>query len=367
MIKTLRSFVCACLGLIVLVSSSHGSEPSKTEKFSQIIQSYAQKNLFNGNVLVAQKGKVIYKKSIGQADMEWGIANTADTKFRIGSVTKQFTALLIMRLKQSGKLKLEDKITTYLPWYRKDTGDQITIHQLLTHTAGIPNFTEDAKIMLDIENSGYSVKEVAQKYCSRDLEFAPGSKFKYNNSDYYLLGVIIEAVTGKTYEQVLKEEIFDPIGMKDTGIDKPSILLKKRATGYVFIEEKYYNAPFLDPESTTYAAGALYSTVGDLYLWQKALFSEKLLSKENLKIMLTPFLGKYAYGLYVNKFKPKGMNEEVTVIGHNGGIPGFSASLIRYVEDDITVILMDNTTVHKRGNLENISLDIFRCLKDLPT
>jgi CubicO group peptidase (beta-lactamase class C family) len=294
--------------------------------------------------------------------MEWNVPNTADTKFRIGSVTKQFTAALVMLLKQEGKLDLHGKLTDYLPWYRKDTGEKITVHHLLTHTAGIPNYTTIAAFV-DIDYNSYTLQQVAEKYCSGNLEYEPGAKFKYNNSDYYLLGMVIEAIEKKPYAQVLKEKILNPLGMRETGIDDAYPLLRKRATGYTFGDGAYMNVPSLNPEATTYAAGAMYSTVGDLSLWQNALFSHKLLNKENLDIMLKPGLGNYAYGLYVNRFTPPGAKTKVTAMGHNGGIRGFSASLIRFAEDDLTVILTDNTTLHARGNIENVTVGIYSAVK----
>ena len=298
--------------------------------------------------------------------MEWNVPNAADTKFRISSITKQFTAMLILWLKQAGKIDLQAEITDYLPWYRKDTGGKITIHQLLTHTSGIPNYTASANTINDINTHNYMPQEIAGKYCAGDLEFEPGAKFKYNNSGYFLLGVIIETITKKSYVENLKEQIFEPLGMKNSGIDSPFVLLKNRAAGYEYGFEGYENTDFIDMESATYAAGAIYSTVKDLYLWQIALDGERLLSKENKALMFTPNLGNYGYGFYISKSKPAGMSKEITAIGHAGGINGFSALSLRFVENETVIILLDNTRVGKRGNLENISLGIFRILNDLP-
>lgn len=346
--------------------SSTQSLNKKIARIDSLIQIYAGNFLFNGSVLVAEKGRVIFKKGYGSANMEWNIPNRPATKFRIGSVTKQFTAMLIMQLKQAGKLDLQGKITDYLSWYRKDTGSRITIHHLLTHTSGIPNYTENAGTIADINAHNYIPKEIAEKYCSGELEFEPGTKFKYDNSGYFLLGLIIETLTQKTYGEVLKEGILDPLGMKSTGIDEPVVLITNRAAGYEYGFEGYTNSEYINMESATYAAGAIYSTVEDLSLWQQALFGDKLLSKENKAIFFTPNLNHYAYGLYVNKFKPQGMPEELTAVGHPGGINGFSALSIRFIEDEIAVIMLDNTRVGKRGNLENISSGILSIMKGFP-
>jgi CubicO group peptidase (beta-lactamase class C family) len=338
----------------------------KIGKINNLIQTFTDLRLFNGNVLVAEKGKVIFKKSFGPANMEWNIPNRADTKFRIGSVTKQFTAVLVLQLKQAGKLDLQAKITDYLPWYRKDTGNRITIHHLLTHSSGIPEYTDRAEVVDDIATHHYTPKEIAEKFCTGDLEFEPGKKFKYNNSGYFLLGVIIEELTKKSYAENLQEKIFAPLGMKNSGIDSPTVLLQNRAAGYTFGLEGYENTDFIDVEAAALSAGAIYSTVGDLYTWQTALDDDKLLSKENRTLMLTPNFGFYGYGVYNRKVKLPGTSKERNVILHPGGVSGFTAFLIKFVEEDTVVILLDNTSVHRRGGLENIIIGIQAIINDLP-
>ena len=365
--------ICLCLQLLSLSTSARSNKTksqssnknSKAEKIDRLIEVYAANHLFNGSVLVAENDKVIFKKGYGPANMEWKIPNAADTKFRIGSVTKQFTATLILSLEQEGKINLQAKISKYLPYYRKDSGDKITVEHLLKHTSGIPNYTARADVMNDIAIHDYSPKEIGEKFCSSDLEFEPGTKFKYNNSAYFLLGAIIEEITKKTYAENLKERIFEPLKMKNSGIDSPKVLLESRAEGYEYGFNGYENTDFIDMENSIYSAGAIYSTVEDLNLWQNALYGGKLLSKKNKNLMFTPTLGNYGYGLFIGKFKLAEMTEEITSVGHHGGINGFSALLIRFVEAKITVILLDNTRAEKRGNLENISLSIYRILNGL--
>lgn len=367
----MKNFISACAVCLLSFSFAVHAQTSrqnsaKTLKISQFVKSYADNFLFNGGVLVAEKGKVIFKKGYGLANMEWSIPNSADTKFRIGSVTKQFTATLILQLKDEGKINLQAKITDYLPWYRKDTGGKITIENLLKHTSGIPNYTANADVMTEIANHNYSKREIAEKFLSGDLEFKPGTKFKYNNSAYFLLGVIVEEITKKPYAENLKERIFAPLKMNNSGIDSPFALLSNRANGYEYGFEGYRNADFINMESDIFAAGAIYSTVEDLNLWQNAIYGDKFLSKESKNLMFTPTLGNYGTGLFIGKFKPSGMSNEITSIGHHGGINGFSALLIRFAEAEITVILLDNTRSEKRANLENISLGIFKILNGLP-
>ncbi|RFS15838.1 serine hydrolase domain-containing protein [Emticicia sp. C21] len=348
--------VCFYLSAIFILNTSHAQD--KSNEIDQYIEKYVNNDLFNGSVLVVQNDKTVFQKSYGFANKEWGIANNADTKFRIGSITKQFTAMLIMQLEQEGKLSLQEKITTYLPWYPKENGDKITIHHLLTHESGLPNYTESADAMNDINTHDYSPEEIAKKYCIGHLRFEPGTKFEYCNTGYFLLGLIIETLTKKPYAEVIQEKILNPAGMKNTGMDNPKQLVLNRASGYAYGFDGYTNADYINPATATYAAGGLYATPQDLYLWQKALYGDKLLAKENRELMFTPNLGNYGYGLYIVKTKAD------TIIGHNGGLQGFSSSMLHFSKDKITVIIFDNTRVDKRGNLENITAGIVNILQN---
>jgi CubicO group peptidase (beta-lactamase class C family) len=336
-------------------------ENAKAEMIDSLIRSYAAIKQFNGNVLVVQKGKSVFSKSYGFADFEWKIANDKETKFRIGSITKQFTAMLIMQLKQDGKLDLDSAITTYLPWYRRETGNTITIRNLLAHTSGLRNYTERPDFHNRLAHLTIDQKTFAEQYCQEDLEYEPNTQFKYCNTDYYLLGLIIEAVSGESYAKTLKERILNKTGMHNTGIDSISTILSKRAKGYEYGFEGYVNADPINMSTSTYAAGAMYSTVEDLLLWQKALEGTSLLSEENKKHFFTPGLGNYAFGIYVNKTK-----DGKTAIGHPGGINGFSSFMIRFVEDDIIIILLDNTTAGRRVNLDNLSFGIYSIIMGKP-
>ncbi len=306
----------------------------------RLSHSYGQ---FNGAVLVSEGGRVVYRKGFGLANMEWNIPNEADTKFRLGSITKQFTAMLILQLAEQGKLKLDGKLSDYLPDYRKDTGERVTVHQLLNHTSGIPSYTSQPGFFADVSRNPYSVADFVKKYASRDLEFEPGAKYSYNNSGYFLLGAIIEKVAGKTYEQVLKENILDPLGMKNTGYDHHNTIITKRASGYNKTPNGYENAPYLDM-SLPYAAGSMYSTIDDLFLWDQALYGEKLLSGKYKELMFKPNLGNYAYGWIITKASLGQTKESVPVVTHGGGINGFNTLLVRLIDRKHTIVLLDNTS-----------------------
>jgi len=354
----MKSAKIFALFIALLIAAGNAFAQQNVQKIDELVKQYSEYGQFNGSILVAEKGKVIYKKGFGMANMEWAIPNGTDTKFRIGSVTKQFTATLILQLVEEGKIKLDGKLSDYLPDYRKDTGDKVTIHQLLNHTSGIPSYTGLPNFFAEVSRNPYSVTDFVKKFASGELEFEPGSKFSYNNSGYFLLGAIIEKVTGKSYETVLKERIFDPLGMTNTGYDHYATLLQNRADGYQKTPTGYINAPYLDM-SLPYAAGSLYSTVEDLFKWDQSLYEDKILSAESKKLMFTPGLSNYGYGFGISE-QPIGKTDQKTkVIQHSGGINGFNSLLTRLVDKQQTVIILDNVGLGRyHGNITNSIISI---------
>jgi len=349
-----------CIALLLLSQIAAAQDhAAKIQDVLSLAHKYRQ---FNGSALVAENGKVVYKGAFGMANMEWNIPNTPDTRFRLGSITKQFTATATLQLVEQGKIKLDGKITDYLPDYRKDTGDKVTIHHLLTHTSGIPSYTGQPGFFENVSRNPYKVDEFVKKYASGNLEFEPGSKFSYNNSGYFLLGAIIERVTGKPYEQVLKENIFDPLGMKNSGYDRHATIIPKRASGYSKTPDGYINAVYLDM-SIPYAAGSLYSTVEDLYLWDQALYADKVLSAQSKALMYKPFLENYAYGWAVTNASFKQNDQPVQVITHDGGINGFTTTIIRFPKEKNLIVMLDNTG---SGYLNRLSDSIARILYNQP-
>ena len=319
---------------------------NKTAQLENLLNKYTEYGQFNGSVLVADKGKVFYKKGFGMANMEWDIPNAPDTKHRLGSITKQFTAMLIMQLVAEGKLDLQAPISKYLPAYPKSNADKITTHQLLTHTSGTPNYTSFPTFFKEMSRDPYTPTEMVSLFADSSLTFTPGEKFAYSNSGYIVLGAIIEAVTGKSYETVLQEKILDPLNMKNTGYDHHSTILKKRAAGYEMKGSKPENARYIDM-STPYAAGSMYSTVEDLFLWDQALYTEKLLPKKYMDMMYekyVPAFGQfYGYGWSVGNFPIGNTKDSVQIIGHGGGINGFNTLITRMPQEKSTVILLNNT------------------------
>lgn len=326
-----------------LIISATAFPQSKAELIDMLISKYSEYGYFNGSALVADNFSVVFEKGYGFANMEWGIPNKPDTKHRLGSVTKQFTSMLIMQLVEKGKIKLDGKISDYLSYYRKDTGGKVTIEMLLTHTSGVPSYTNREDFAGNIERKYFTPDDFVKEYCSGDLEFEPGSQFAYDNSGYFILGAIIEKVTNKKYADVLKQNIFDPLGMNNTGYDYSETILTKRAAGYEKEFLGYKNAAMLDM-SLPYAAGSLYSTVEDLLLWDKALQTEKLLSKKNLdeifKGRQDAYGSKYGFGWTIAKKKINDV--EYNVIAHGGGINGFNTINYMIPEKGEVVILLSN-------------------------
>ncbi len=363
--KSRRNIIFSSLLSLAFISFFLQNPAYSQDKISEIdalIQTYNDSGTFNGTVLVAENGKVIYKKGFGPANREWDIPNKPDTKFRLGSITKQFTSMLILQLVEQGKLDLQGKLSDILPYYRKDTGSQVTIHHLLTHTSGIPSYTGMPDFFAEVSRNPYPVEKFVKEYCSGDLQFEPGSKFLYNNSGYFLLGAVIENITRKTYEEIVMEKIFLPLGMKNSGYDRHEPIIPNRASGYSITFDGCVNAPYLDM-SLPYAAGSLYSTVDDLYIWDQALYTEKLLSAEMKTLMFTPYMTNYGYGWNIRKINLPTMKEKLTSISHGGGINGFSTWIERLVDERHLIVLLNNTP---GASLGRMSHSIIRILYGKP-
>ena len=354
--------ILCVLAVWVMVFPAAGAA-TRQQELDRLVTKYHQLRQFHGTVLVADEKGVIHKKGYGFANIEWRVPNTPDTKFRLGSITKQFTAMVIMQLVAEGRLKLDDTLTTHLPDYRKDTGDRVTIAQLLNHTSGIPSYTSLPGFFENESRTPFTVADFVKKFCSGDLNFEPGAKYAYNNSGYFLLGAIIEKVTGKTYAQALQERIFDPVGMKSSGYDVSATVLPKRASGYEFQLDGYANAAYLDM-GIPYAAGSLYSTVEDLYLWDRALHGDKLLPAPLKLRMFTPGLNNYAFGWAARPLKLHDGQTELANLSHGGGINGFVTLIIRVPERKLLVVLLDNAS--SGGKLSELAAGLLSILHGIP-
>jgi CubicO group peptidase (beta-lactamase class C family) len=306
---------------------------STAAQIDEYMKAAAELGRFSGSILVAQEGQVVISKGYGFANLEHEIPNAPHTKFRIGSITKQITAMAISILQEKGSLDVQDNVCEYLAEC-PEAWQPITIHHLLTMTSGIPNF-QNFPDNERYERLPTTVEATIERFKDKPLEFTPGERFSYTSSGYVLLGYIIEQVSGLRYEDFLRQEIFEPLGMQDSGYDHPQTVLQHRAAGYCKQGTRYINAVHFEMD-TPHAAGALYSTVQDLFLWDQALYTEKLISQSSLEAMFTPFRKPYAYGWIIAESFGRKM------VTHGGTISGFRAGIARFPEERVCVIVLSN-------------------------
>ncbi len=293
-----------------------------------------------GILAVAKDGKPIFIHAYGKANRDTGAVADADTRFRIGSVTKQFTAVCVLQLAEQGKLKIEDTIRTYLPDYPRKTGDKITLHQLLSHTSGIPSYTDDEALM-KTDAKDHTPAEVLATFQDKPLHFEPGTQWQYSNSNFFLLGLVVEKVSGQTYERYLQDHVLGPAGMTRTStIDAPDA--PDTAVGYSGGPPDG-DGPLTPVKMISmtlpFAAGALRSTVTDLLRWDRALMGTTLLSEASKARMFTPVLHEYGYGIGVRTVAGH------TVLEHSGGIDGFASVLTRIPDQGLAIVVLSNDQV----------------------
>lgn len=297
-------------------------------------------------VMVYQDGKVLLDAAYGYASLEWSVPMTTGASFEIGSVTKQFTAAAILKLAEAGKLSLEDDFTQYLDF---DTGGRkITVRQLLDHTSGIASYTEvpDFWALSMHQHPRDSLVRLVEQQA---FLFEPGEAMIYNNSGYYFLGLIIEKVTGQTYEEYLQEAFFGPLGMEDTYYCSSSEVVRKKAYGYNFSPEGLRQKTYLD-HTWPYAAGSLCSTTNDLLAWMQALHKGKVLSSDGYTSMITPETLKNGEPLRYAKGLTHYEHHGQELISHGGGIHGFLSETRYFPEEDLYIICLVNTAGPKGGS-----------------
>lgn len=311
------------------------------KKIAQIVNMMDDNGQFSGAVLISVKGKIIYKDAVGFANIEDSILNTCDTKFRIASFTKPITDMLILQLVEEGKLKLDGKLTDYLPEFPKEKGEGITIHHLLTHTAGI---TGESRItnLIDIEKEYYTRERFFNTIVEQDIIYKPGEGREYSNFGYALLGMVIENVSGKSYEELLQEKICKPAGMKNTMGDVTAQHINKRALGYNY---NYFTglelASFIDM-SFAFGAGHLLSTVNDLYLFDQALYTNKLLNEKSKELFFNKYGWKHQDCPYGKGFKKIRSNSL------DGSVNGFGSHTQRIEKDSVFIVALRNTKEYKK-------------------
>lgn len=340
--RTLAASLLAALLLLVpaqplLAQQAPTAADPATQQLVSKIETYMNAahrvNQFSGSVLVARDGKPVLVRGYGYANVELGVPNTPQTVFRIGSITKSFTAVAMLMLQQDGKLLLSDSICKYLDDCPA-TWKPVTIHHLLTHTAGIRNFTELATYrqtqMMPVTHQG-----MMARLKDLPLDFMPGEKAAYNNSAFYLAGMIIEQVSGKSYREFLQQRVFTPLTMSNSGYDDGRRIIKGRAAGYELGDGVLLNASHIDM-SLPYASGSLYSTVEDLLLFDQALYTDTFLTRKSRDQMFKAYAQSRGYGWTVRERLGRPNIEK------DGGIDGFQSVLSRFPDDRTTIIVLGN-------------------------
>jgi CubicO group peptidase (beta-lactamase class C family) len=323
-------------------ADTHAPIPPPEKLVDSLFNSVVKSGSAGAVVLVAQNGSVLFEKGYGLADVEKHAAATPETEFRIGSITKQFTAAAILKLQEDGKLSVNDKLSKFIPDYPR--GDEVRIHHLLTHTSGIHSYTSKPDFLESVTVPAKTEDHI-QSFKNDPFDFDPGKKWLYNNSGYFLLGYIIEKVSGESYGDFLRKKFFEPLGMKSTGVHSSTAALEHEALGYQFEDGQFKKALNWDM-SKAGGAGALYSTVGDLYRWNEGVFNGKVLKESSLQAAFTPVKteennvdrseGGYGYGWAVTT--TRGLQE----VSHGGGLHGFLSYLLRLPKENFTVAVLAN-------------------------
>ncbi|MBR0551799.1 serine hydrolase domain-containing protein [Stakelama marina] len=337
----MRRLLAVLLPLMLVVPSA-ASAQAEAPGLVSIARAAAEQNGFSGVVLVAAGDDVLVDRGFGEANREWGIANGVDTRFRLGSLTKQFTAALVLKLVDDGKVDLDAPIARYLDdapagWAK------VSVRDLLAHTSGIPNFTTmdgfDAWAMTAREPN-----EIVGFFRGQPLDFAPGSRFEYSNSNYEVLGLLLQRVTGRAYGALLHDRLFAPLGLGDSGLDSDALVLPHRAAGYRWRDGALVRARGISI-SVPWAAGGVYSTSHDLLDWARALYGGRVLSAESLAAMTRKGPGDYGLGQEVGAFRGH------RLIEHEGRIEGYS-SYLGYLPDwKLTVVVLSNVSDTPAGVL----------------
>jgi len=324
--------------ILLLFSFIAGAQKKSTPSIGAYMKAQEQFNEFSGVVYVVKGGKTLYKKAFGTANREWDVPNTISTRFRLGSITKQFTATSILQLVSRKKLALTDHLSRFYPDFPK--GDSVTIHMLLNHTSGIRSFTSVAGFG-KVEGLPLAKDSIIALFKNEPYDFSPGSSYAYNNSAYFLLATIIEKLSGLSYEQYVQQNILGPVGLKNTGVEKTDSIMKNNAAGYRLRENGWRKARPIALEIPL-GGGNMVSNVEDLYRWQRALYKENFIADSLYKKMITPYLSNYGYAMDVDSLG------SYKRLGHDGNIPGFASYCYYYPDADLSVIVLSN----KQGGVQ---------------
>lgn len=363
------SLLALLLAAALPLLAGPGSAGDKAQQIDRLVAHYQKYGYFNGAILVADHGNVLYAKGVGEANMQSHTPNTAHTRFGVASITKQFTAALVLQQIAEGKILLHGKVSDSLPWYRKDTGNRMTVEQLLHHTSGLPPDFDSPEFSATAEASRhYEPQEFSEKFCQPALTAEPGTKWQYSNCGYDLLGLILERATGISFDELLRRRLLDPLGMKDTGMDRNDLAQSGGASGYLrHAGPRYSSGPYLD-RGHIYSAGAMYSTVEDLFRWNQVLSGGDFFPKEMREQIFTPGLNDWGYGWFITKIPTGQPGAGSAMAEMRGDMPdNFFAWTLRYPERDAVIIVLRNVYGSTEGFEQNLQALLFDAEPHLPS
>jgi CubicO group peptidase (beta-lactamase class C family) len=340
----------ALLSLVILAAALPAIAQNIASRLDTLVTANVKAADFEGAVLIATKGGVVLEKGYGYKNKTTKALIDSNTVFQIGSITKQFTSAIILQLLEENRLSLGDSLSKYIPGY--PGGNRITIEQLLTHTAGVYNYTNDTAFVEHGATHPISRDSMIARFKNKPPDFIPGQKYSYSNSGYFLLGCVIERITGQTYFQVVRQRIFQPLHMNHSGFDFTDLHSPDKAMGYAS-SETGIPASIVD-SSVSFSAGAIYTTVGDLYKWDRALLAGSILSPASQQKAYTPHLARYGYGWVI------GVADGKKVVQHGGGILGFVSNILRVPEDETCIVMLSNDESYPY--LSKMTMDIYSVL-----
>ena len=355
LVRSLSIVVVACCVLPVLADVD-------TTAIERLVSGFAEEHRFSGSVLVARGDEVLYEGGFGEAERSFHVPNGPDTVFLVGSVSKQFTSMLILQMVQEGKIELDAPVGRYLPDFPEDKGQVITIHQLLCHISGLPHYAGFAR--LDVDLGDYMrlerpISDYVELIGKLELESEPGTNHAYSSMGYIVLGLVAEKVSGKTFSQLIQQRIAGPLGVHDLGFAYNDRLVERLARGYVYgiqelddgsIELAYVPEPYRD-QSNKYCTGGVHASVRALFTWARALFTDKLLSEKYRDLMFTRQAENYGYGWSIRSGDDLGLDEEIEVIGHGGSLSGYKASIMMLERGKYTIISLGNSSTSRSASV----------------
>jgi len=356
--KQLVIFFLGLLALVpsLIISQTPSSLPSEIDKK---LETYYKNQAFNGNILIAKGGKILYEASYGFANQKLGIKNQSESKFLIGSATKSFTAIAILQAFERGLLDLHTPIQKYLPELNNGVG-KLTLHHLMKNSSGLPVHLNR---VTELSYRDISSRELIQLYQTLSLSFAPGSQYEYSNLNYQLCALVLERVSGLSYQEYLQQYVFRPLNMNNSGVERTKQVAIDKAIGYQLEEAKLVEAQ-RNYMSYAMGGGDIYSTALDLLKWDQALYTETLLSPASKELLFDGQegqFGTYGYGFKVKVYeRGSGVYPEGKLVRHGGSMFGYICNIHRYLDDQVCIIVLGNMRPYPTMEITLVIEDLLR-------